>query len=262
MASKYTLRIVLPLLIVFVSCTPIELKQVDDDVPVIEGYISPGNLFSVLISRQVAFADNDTNIYYIDSLDIDVLVNDEAFTLQWVDSGLYINEQIVVEEEDVVELSFEYHGKTVSASTVIPGKPENFVSSAYGIAAVDLDEYGRPEIPDPIELNWDNDSLEYYMIVVENIESNPTQINEDDDRPPRAFRSSPIQTNEAALNAMDFTYYGNHNVILYKLNAEYAALYEQLESSSTDISAPPSNVENGLGIFTGINADTIRVKVY
>jgi hypothetical protein len=50
-------------------------------------------------------------------------------------------------------------------------------------------------------------------------------------------------------------------LILYHLNADYAALYNDTGNSSQNLTNPTTNIENGLGIFTGINADTLLLNV-
>jgi len=38
-------------------------------------------------------------------------------------------------------------------------------------------------------------------------------------------------------------------------------LYETAGTSSISIASPPSNIENGLGIFTGVSSDTVYLEV-
>ena len=55
--------------------------------------------------------------------------------------------------------------------------------------------------------------------------------------------------------------FGLHRVVIYRVNPEYAALYETAGSSTLSITAPPSNIENGRGIFTGVSSDTLYFEV-
>ncbi|NJO24567.1 MAG: hypothetical protein HC867_00495 [Bacteroidia bacterium] len=45
------------------------------------------------------------------------------------------------------------------------------------------------------------------------------------------------------------------------MQPEYAALYNSNGNSSQNLTTVPTNVQNGLGIFTGVNADTVFVTV-
>ena len=58
----------------------------------------------------------------------------------------------------------------------------------------------------------------------------------------------------------------NHNIIifiiiLYHINPDLAALYEENDNTSQNISNPPSEINNAFGIFSGINADTLYIDV-
>jgi len=55
--------------------------------------------------------------------------------------------------------------------------------------------------------------------------------------------------------------YGTYKIIVYRLNAEYAALYKTIGSSSLSIQEPPSNINNGLGIFTSVTPHTFFLEV-
>ena len=48
-----------------------------------------------------------------------------------------------------------------------------------------------------------------------------------------------------------YTQYGSHKVTIYKVNEEYALLYEISEQDSRDLNEPYTNINNCLGIFSG-----------
>jgi len=48
--------------------------------------------------------------------------------------------------------------------------------------------------------------------------------------------------------------YGRHRVILYRVNEEYANLYENRNQDSRDLNEPPSNIEGALGVFSAFNS--------
>lgn len=59
-----------------------------------------------------------------------------------------------------------------------------------------------------------------------------------------------------------FKYFGKHYAVLYRLNPDFAALYRSAGTTTQNISTPPTSLVNGLGIFTGVNADTLAFTVY
>lgn len=264
---KRNILIFIILLAITSSCEKIELKTADNDIPVIESYITPGNKILVTIFKQLVFDSGDTTNQPIDNLNIRVSDGETWFGLTNTGEGIYESSEIEILAESDYYLEFEYNDLLVTSETFIPTKPEGFETSITTIEAFTFSFGGggfQTERPESATLLWLNPNGDYHMIVVENTETDPQLINEstgDFERPQRSFRSTPIQGTSRELSPMSFSYYGAHSVILYKLNPEYAALYEQIGSSSLDIVAPPTNVINGLGIFTGINSDTLYVNV-
>ncbi|WNJ18425.1 DUF4249 family protein [Pontibacter sp. G13] len=261
--NRYSLLI--PVLLLLTGCDSLDLQTADADIPVVQAYLQPDSPIEVEIWRQLIFQSEDTTQMFLTDLGVFLSNGDDTYHLVHTDSGRYTHEDIVVSPGQQWTLSFTYRDKEVGANTLIPGKPENFQSSG---STIEVFSFGGgfgggtpPSPPEPIDLTWDNPEGNYHMIVVENTEEDPELINEDTDRPPRNFRNAPTQSSSQELNPFTFNYYGRHRVILYQLNPEYAALYEQLGTSSLDIVAPPSNISEGLGIFTGIHTDTLFVEV-
>ena len=52
-------------------------------------------------------------------------------------------------------------------------------------------------------------------------------------------------------------YYGNYKVILMRVNQEYINMLNNSSTSSQNLTNAPTNVTNGLGIFTAMQADTL-----
>jgi hypothetical protein len=247
--------------IAFSSCNKLDIQKSDNNKAVIECYIQPGHDLSVSIRKELGYNSEDTVYHGLNDLEVILSDGINSYTLINSGEGLYIAPEVKIQENQGYKLEFNYNEKKLTATTTVPGKPENFRASATVINVPTFGSGTRPEMPEPVTLSWSNPNEEYFMLVVENTEENPVLINASTDRPIRVFRNTPTQGSSQELPPMSFTYTGQHRVILFKLNAEYAALYEQLSKNSLDIKAPPSNIVNGLGIFTGINSDTINIKV-
>jgi hypothetical protein len=58
-----------------------------------------------------------------------------------------------------------------------------------------------------------------------------------------------------------FKQYGRHRAKIYRVNQEYADLYESREQDSRNLNEPLTNVKNGLGVFTAVTCDSIFFKV-
>jgi len=55
--------------------------------------------------------------------------------------------------------------------------------------------------------------------------------------------------------------FGTYQIIVFRVNTEYAALFDSSVGSSLSLEEPPSNIVNGLGIFTGLSSDTLYLEV-
>ena len=229
---------------------------------VVEAYLSPNTTTSVHITTEILYTSSDTS-KGLDNLNVTISCNGISYSLTSTGNGYYLADtslHIVV--GNTYNLKFEYNDKIITASTVIPSKPTGFTESANSITVQQFNPNSgtMPTFPDPIELDWDNSNHDYYIIVVKNIESTlvPTDTANKNNR---AFRTEPTQSNTYKIQAMQFKYYGTHDIILCKLNPEYAALYNDNGSNSLNLTSPESNINNGWGIFTGINADSVTVEV-
>jgi hypothetical protein len=249
---------------VIIGCDQSDNNPEFDDQPVVEAYLRNGDSINVKISREVPFAeDYSLSDDDINNLTVNVKYNDSFYRLASAGGGVYMNNNLRVKEGELYELLFEFNGKSVTAYTTIPSKPKNFAQSASSLE-IEQPSGGPPSsMPAPLELTWDNPDASYYLVVVENMEKNPTAIREFDtgSPPPNRFRNQPIQTNKYDIQSMSFWYYGTYRLILFHLNPDYASLYDQKGTSSQNLSNPSTGIQNGLGIFTGINSDTLYLEV-
>ncbi len=245
--------------------------------PIVEAYLVPNQPITIKVKKEIAFNEDLTNKEtLIAGLSIKVTGSDgQSYPLkpyQGKDS-LYRSESNVKLKVGVTySLSFDYNGKNISASTTIPTKPTGLktdITSIVRTRQVITNGFGR-DLDEPIDVNltWTNPSNEYHFVVADNIEPKPDLVitlpatstaafNEFS----RRFRSQPVQGTTTRVRSQQFQYFGKYNVVLLKANPDYAALYNSTGSTSQNISTPPTTITNGLGIFTGINADTLKFQV-
>ncbi|MCX6272328.1 MAG: DUF4249 family protein [Bacteroidetes bacterium] len=264
--KKYILFIFLLITGIFlISCEKKAKNPEFIDYAVVEAYLHNGSFLKVSIGRQIMYS---SDAFYsadnLDSLVLTLVAGDSTYILKPVGDGVYIDSTHFIEEGVTYTLSFSFNDQLVTASTTIPSKPTNYTQSATTISVPDMSSGGIPSgMPEPVELSWDNSDQSYYMVVIENIEDNPTGIHEegDDGPPPQVFRNAPMQNSSYMLSPMSFWYYGTHRLILFHMNPEYAALYDENGNTSQNICTPSQTIQNGLGIFTGINSDTLWIEV-
>jgi hypothetical protein len=238
---------------------------------IVEGYVSPGDSVGLQVFRILEYAGSDTIVKTIDTCPIDVFINNIRYTLQPRDSGYYSLKEssISINEGDTVSFEFAAGEYSIHATTRIPTKPVNFKTSKTSVTMPDMSAgFNRGAFKPfaPLEFTWDNDDGSYYLVAVKPVDPNAELVNPDDtatddNRPIRIFRSEPSASSTYLMQMFDFRYYGQQYVILYHLNTEYAALYNFSGNTSLNIKEPHTNIENGLGIFTGMNSDTLIITV-
>jgi len=114
--------------------------------------------------------------------------------------------------------------------------------------------------------HYENGFYEYKGDDLQIIEGNPEDI-EIGLAPPRSkmnfrFLSQPFKTDTYILRIfLSIQQYGRHAVKVYRVNQEYADLYESREQDSRSLAEPLTNVGNGLGIFTAFNYEEVMINI-
>jgi hypothetical protein len=246
------------------SCSENDSEPEFVDQPVVEAYLKVGDYVNVKISRQTPYtSEYSFSSDNIDSLNVKVIFEDSIYTLSSKGNGEYVDSDLIIKEGAKYELRFTFNNKLVSATTTIPIKPVEFKESASYITMEDMSSGPPISMPEPIKFTWNNSDGSYYIVVAENIENDPTAIRDFDtgSPPPNIFRNSPIQESSYDIQPMSFWYYGTYRLVLFHINPDYASLYDDNGKSSLNLSAPSTGITNGIGIFTGINSDTLWLEV-
>jgi hypothetical protein len=250
---------------VLAGCQPTLTAEFADKA-VVQAYLYADHAPEVKISKLIPFRDDVTfSDEHIDRLILTITddTTGESFTLEAHGEGLYSSDAMRVTTGHTYSLSMSYNGEAVTATTEIPQKPENMTQSRTDISA-GFGGFPGGDGANSIEIAWDNSEGDYYMLVVENIETDPEPIfefDEDEDWSLPSFRVEPTAGSEATLSGMSFSYYGRHNVILIHMRPEYVLLYSSAGETSSTLTEIHANVEGGYGIFTGANCDTLQVSV-
>ncbi len=270
--------------VLLVSCTETHSVIDANEKPVIEAFLAPGHPVSLKLTTVIGYTgaeSADSVARPIDGQQIQIKVSDGSiFTLSSVGEGIYESKATeIVKFGLTYTLDFTYNGLPISATTIIPARPTGFKISKNIVyrSKIDLSSgtggFGGPggfqEDRTPIEASWDNPNGEYHFVALINTEENPESIvilptDTDTPLPPfnRRINNEPTTATVTNIMPQTFQYFGKHYAILYRLNPDYAALYRSTGTTTQNISTPPTSITNGLGIFTGVNADTLIVNVY
>ena len=268
------------ILIIFNACTQEGTISIDTESAVVEAYLFAGQpVDSVNITQSFSYARENSDLITLENLSVEISNGTEFFPLFHSSEGIYQNMEFIPQSGQSYTLSFTHNGETISSETFVPEKKEVAISQS----SIELEKiegggfpgggggggFGGGGIDEAIEITWDNAEGDFYYVVVENIEENPEFVNDRqaqfqaNGQARRLFNiTEPEISNFHALNTRrDLVQFGTYQIIIFRVNPEYAALYESSGNSSVTISQPPNNIENGLGIFTGISSDTVFLEV-
>ena len=176
----------------------------------------------------------------------------------------YPGSDLVVGVGEIFELRISHGSTTISATTMVPSSPEGFAVSSDVMDVVDLPAGGfRGRGGGPggrlafggLIVTWTNPDRDLFFVVVDNLETNPVQIPAPEFiGRARRFVSAPTPADSTTISQLSLTHLGEHRIRLYRVNQEYADLYEGRVQDSRDLNEPPSNILGGLGVFSAFSS--------
>ncbi|NVO19928.1 MAG: DUF4249 family protein [Bacteroidetes bacterium] len=254
------------MLIILVSCTKDLITPLDaDKIAVVESYLYAGDsIIKVKVTKVLPFSEDTLDATeYITGLHLQV----NGADLTESEPGIYTLDlgNKSINPDSTYYVKFRFYDDTISSSTVIPAKPTGFSLSATTVYTDRITSTsGFPGSPmKDIDLTWDNDDYSYYYLTVEYLETTLDYINyamEAYDLP-LAESISPLQSAGTRLGMRNFEFFGRYRVVLFKVNKDFADLYQHLTSNSNNITTPVTTIKNGYGVFTGMSSDTVYIQV-
>jgi len=259
--------------IVFISCEDTTISENENELLVVTAYLYEGQpVKNIQLTKTLSLGSEDTIATAITDATITLMKNGKSYLLEndideegyYVYNGFDLN----VNSYDHFKIEILFEDQVISGETEVPFKPQNMNLSKEILELEELDS-GGPfggggfiSDSNSILISWDNVDSTLYYVVIENIEENPESIYSD--LPfaiNRRFISLPSATREYSITRRIITHYGRHFAILYKVNQEYADLYDTSEQDSRNLNEPLSNISNGLGIFSAFASDTLSFEV-
>ena len=231
-----------------------------------EAYLSPGQKIRVTITEKAPY-NEDARYTAVDpdALDIVVTFRGTGYHLQHTGAGEYSDTAgvIPVMADSSYSLQFLFNGNTIQSETIIPASPSGVTQSVTSIkmSQFDPENPGTGTHPSPVVIAFTNDDDSYYMTTVECMDSLLVPVFKDSIPNNDIFSSMPVTGTEIDIEPMRIRYFGLNRIILYHVNPEYVKFFRHQASTSQYYEQPPTNISNGLGIFTGVNADTLYLQV-
>lgn len=236
------------------------------NLPVVEAYLAPGDKIKVKISEKTPYDENSiSGSINLNTLDLHVKFSGRDYPLISLGDGIYADTSgiIPVLSDSSYSLLFNFNGTQVTSSTLIPGKPTSVTQSVTSIkmSQFDSENPSGSSPPEPVEITFANDDASYYIATIECIDTVLVPVYKDSIPDNDMSSSQPVTGTSIEIRPMTIRYFGKNQIILYHINPEYSTFFMHQASTSQNYEQPPSNIENGLGIFTGINADTLFLNV-
>jgi hypothetical protein len=226
----------------------------NEKLPVVEAYIMEGtNTVNVKVYSMEVYLGED----YILSLpikELQVYVNDILLT-EGEQGNYYINlQQDTVKAGQIFSLHFLYNGVTVTAETTIPNKIENLTAQPNYLQ-ISTSSFWYADDTTTVNLHWDNIDQDFYQVYTEAPDNSSITFPGGN----RRQLMQPTQGNSYQLSTREFRSIGKYTITVYKVLQDYNNLFQTV--ASNDLANPISNINNALGIFTGVSKETVTVNV-
>jgi len=252
------------------SCEEENAFQVIDELTV-EAYLHADSTAQSIFFGKVIPLDSSTTLPLDEELS-PVIIDEEGNTFPLrpsEENEWYENPALILQSGSTYQLEVVYNNKVVTGSTYIPETPTEGELSIYEIRRTQINDFEdifNQEQGDPVEVRWEAVSDTYYFVSVQNIELDPTPINtlfeeEDIEFDREGFTTEPFIGDRYAITPFDISHFGTHKVTIFRVNPEYVLLYEDPSNGAAGLNEIRTNVENGFGIFTGINSTTLYFEV-
>ena len=270
MEKKY---IILLSVLLFISCDDENLNNIADNQFVVEAFLFAGQpVDDIRIKTTFPLSVEDDTSLPINNAQVTLIKEGARFQLSSSDSEgnyQYTGDDLTVETGDTFELEIIANGITSTATTTVPTPttglsisqdtikvPQLPLTSGMAAIVMTIQEFLQES---NIEAQWDNPDEDLYFMVVENADDTfipifPQQVL--DALETFRFVSEPTDESRLTFLAGTLVSFGSYTVEVFHINQEYADLYENRAQDSRDLNEPPSNINNGLGVFSAFNSDS------
>lgn len=229
--------------------------DINTKMPIVESYIQEGaNSFTIKVFSMEEYLKDEIKLSKPIS-QLKVKVNQTELTE--TSSGVYKFDlgEDTIRGGQKYTMQFDYNGKKIEASTTVPSKINSlsvdpqyieFESSAY---------YYNFHDSTQVIVSWNDPDKSYYQVYIESPGSQSILVY-------GIFRRrtmQPFQGNTYRASIREFRTEGLHTIYVYRVDKEYAELYERI--SASDLANPVSFIQNAFGVFTSMSVAKVNVRV-
>jgi len=269
--NKYISAIALLGALIAAACTEETPFVPESDLVVVRAYLYANEpVTEIQLTSTVALGSEDSVGPPISDADVKLIKDGITYQLEPTPGRegyyYYPGEDLTVNTGDIFRIEVTYYGKLAYAQTVVPPAPagvgmtfdelvvEDFSAGGFGGGFGFMRRF-MVEDTTAVRVTWLNEENSSYYVTLENVETDPQQIETGLPfaRPGRII-SIPITGEEYIISLFNVTHYGRHEAKVYRVNQEYVDLYSSRRQDTRDLNEPLTNVVNGLGIFTAFNS--------
>ncbi|MFK7847386.1 MAG: DUF4249 family protein [Rhodothermales bacterium] len=268
-------------LLLSISACDTTSGEIGEDLAVIEAFIFAGEpVDNIRVTSTVLFSSADTISSPINDAQLRLIKNDVTYALEarGVDGYYYYpGDDLTVDPGDHFILEMDYLGERATAETNVPPPP---VSVTLDSTVMEVPSFeigvGRPPrgggpgggpgggFGDQLTVTWDNSNDLLHYVVINGLEEDHESIfPEFLGQRIRGFRfiSEPNRDSFFEINLLILEGLGFHEAKVYRVNQEYADLYDNRTQDSRDLNEPPDNIDGALGIFSAFNSMSVPFEV-
>ena len=247
------------------GCTDDPMAPLDDARQVVvEAYLFAGQpVRDIRLTETVPLGEDPALAPTVDDAVVRLIRGTSVWPMSRLDEpGMYgyPGDDLDVRPGDSFRIEVDAFERTATGETVVPGPP----------AAVEMDKrvlevpvFGVGQRPGGgpqglrLTVTWENPEGRYHFVGVESLDPDAESIFPDFIRDRIGgfrFRSPPTREEFFTIGLQLLEDMGPHQAIVYRVNEEYADLYEGRVQDSRDLNEPPSNISGGLGIFSAFHS--------
>jgi hypothetical protein len=264
----------LAILLVLPACDSANPSETDSQI-VVEAFLFAGEpVDDIRLAEALPLASEDTTATPIRTADVWLTKDGVVYSLVPSDSAGYYHypgDDLAIEAGDVIRLEADDAGRRVTAETTVPPPPADVTLPQNTLEVATFDGGGLGGGPpgrieeNTLTVTWGNPNEALHYVVVESlVGEDPEYILPEFVRDRfGGFRliTAPTTANFHDIHVRSLEVLGEHQVLVYRVNQEYADLYENREQDSRDLNEPPTNVEDGLGVFSAFSSRAVTFQV-
>ena len=263
-----------------VTCFGCDEEPLQGENYVVEAYLYAGEKVERIKIKAVESIDvEETNDIILTDAQVKLKKNNLSYQLLFdktKESYYYSGSDLEVKVNDTFELEVVVGNRISNATTIVPKATKGIKISGNQIIIPPIsirlgivEELTKLFNNARLTVGWNNSDDQLHFIVIENV------VTGDPIFPPNfpipdatlqlirsfSYISAPTKNTNFQIPGLSLETYGTYRAKVYRVNEEYADLYNNQVQDSRDLNAPPSNIKNALGIFSAFASDSVFFEV-